>query len=194
MLTNFLVMFVIKMLDDEDKFKIETDLRSSDGGKIRYGNSRFDLWSGYLQPAQLLVRLATGQKKTQAGEIIKANRGRIIEDFGRSKANPIVGLIIDAYTGRTFYGGRFGGPPKGRPGEVMTKYNVPSWLQGVSKEVWNRMVPLVIQDAADALADAGIPMAVTAGMFSFFGGGTQTYPMWSSTQLKIEQNKMAHKY
>jgi hypothetical protein len=105
-----------------------------------------------------------------------------------------VGLVIDAYTGRTFYGGKFGGPPKGRAGEIMTKMEIPSWLQGVSKEVWNRMAPLVIQDTIDALVDDGIPMAVTAGTLSFFGGGAQTYPMWASTQLKFEQEKQAKKY
>jgi len=193
MTTNFLIMLLLKLFDDKDKIKIETDLQSSDGGKVKIGDTRLDLWSGYLQPAQLLVRLATGKRKTGAGEIIKADRGQLFEDFGRSKLNPLLSLVIDAYTGRTFYGGKFLGPPKGKPGEIMTEMEVPSWVQGVSKEVWNRMVPLVIQDTADALMDAGVPMAVTAGTFSFFGGGAQTYLPYASTKLHIEENKLAQK-
>ena len=174
--TNLAIMFLLKMADDEDEFKMDWDLRASDGGKIRVSDSRFDLWAGYLQPAQLMVRLATGQRKSANGKIYDVEAKRLLFDFGRSKANPIVGFVVDAYTGSTFYGGKFLGPPKGVAGKEMTDMGVPKWVQGVSKEAWNRMVPLVIQDTIDALELEGIPMAVTAGTLAFYGGGIQTYP------------------
>lgn len=174
--TNLAIMFLLKMADDEDEFKMDWDLRASDGGKIRVGDSRFDLWAGYLQPAQLMIRLASGQRKSANGKIYDVEAKRLLYDFGRSKANPIVGFVVDAYTGSTFYGGKFLGPPKGVAGKEMTDMGVPKWVQGVSKEAWNRMVPLVIQDTIDALELEGIPMAVTAGTLAFYGGGIQTYP------------------
>ena len=183
--TNLAIMFLLKLGDDDDELKMDFDLRSTDGGKIRHKNTHIDLWAGYLQPAQMMIQLAAGQRKSQNGTIYDADRTAILERFGRSKANPIMGFMLDAWTGRNFYGEKFGAPPKGATGEEMTAIGIPSWLQGVSKETWNRMTPLVIQDTIDALIEEGIPGAITAGTLSFYGAGTSTYPPY------IKKRKMS---
>jgi len=179
--TNLAIMFLLKLADEDDKIEIDPDLRSANGGKVKIGDTRIDLWSGYLQPAQLFTRLAASlggkdNRKSQNGQYYYMPVPKLLYQFGRSKANPVMGLVIDVASGSTFYGEPVGTPPKGAAGEVMTEMGVPKWVQGVSKETWNRMIPLVIQDTNDAYREEGIPMAVTAAILSFYGAGVQSYP------------------
>lgn len=166
-------------------------MRSSDGGKLKIGNTRIDLWSGYLQVAQLFVRVATGQRKSQSGRLYDIDRTDLVKVFARSKSAPLVNLILDAWNGRTFYGERFGAPPRGKVGDFLTEQNIPEWAQGVGKETWNRLMLLVVQDATDALIEEGYPMGVAAGTLAFYGTGVQTYEVSPSAKLQSARDDVA---
>ena len=176
--TNLAIMAAIAMVaGDDEKVKMEPDLRSSDGGKIRFGNTRIDLWAGMLQPAQLMVRLATGQKKDASGHVYAVDRKKLLGDFLQTKESPLASLMMAVATGKRFYG-----EPIKMPKDL-------------PKETYERLMPLAIQDFGDALMDANVPkvMAVAAGLLSATGVGVQTYPMAPSTQSRITKNEIAQK-
>lgn len=190
--SNIAIMLLAKMLWP-DETEIEPDLRSSDGGKIKIGNTRVDLWAGYLQAAQMYMRIITGQRKSQSGRLYDVDRRDLVETFGRSKMAPLLGLALDLYRGRTFFGEKLAAPPRGKAGEILTKGGIPENIQGIGKEIWNRIGPLVGQDFADAAWDAGIDMAMGAATLSFYGFGVQTYQVWPTAKLQMARNEVAQK-
>lgn len=62
--------------DDEEKWTLETDPRSSDFGKLRKGNKTFDLWHGLNGLLVFYSRLFTQEtKSTKSGEIKPLGKG-----------------------------------------------------------------------------------------------------------------------
>ena len=57
-------------LDDEDRPQFEFDPRSTDFGKVRFGDTIIDPLSGFSQTTVLLGRAATLQTKMSTGEIV----------------------------------------------------------------------------------------------------------------------------
>lgn len=136
------------------------DPRSADFGKIKIGNTRFDIWGGFQQYARAIGQLLTGQqisttsnKLMTLGEGYKATtRKDIAQRFGESKLAPVPQFINQMMQGTTAIGGKF------EPG----------------KEVINRFIPLVWQDLSEAVQEHGAAGVLT-GIPSTFGVGTQTY-------------------
>ncbi len=141
--------------------KVVTDPRNSDWGKIRIGNTRFDIWGGFQQYARLAAQV-------QQGEIVSSTTGKklrltgghnlsrldIIIRFGLGKFAPTPSMIVDAFKGTDFAGKPF------------------SW----KKAVYSRMYPLLIQDAIDTAHQQGAPWAgVAAFGVGAFGVGVQSY-------------------
>src|SRR3990167_6531226 len=86
--------------------EIETDPRSSDFLKIRFGKIRIDPLSGLAQIGTMLGRLGTGETKTPAkGKVVpirgeKAGYGgstgaSVIGTFLRSKLHPSTGTALN---------------------------------------------------------------------------------------------------
>ncbi len=139
---------------------VEDDPRSADFGKIKVGNTRFDMWAGMSQVAVLLSRLATGETKSisgqtrQLGEGYKATtRGDILLRFGRSKLSPSAGVATDFLVGKDFNGN-----------EVTVK-----------DEVMKSILPLWASDIRKIYDEAGAGQAAAGGVASFFGVGVQNY-------------------
>jgi hypothetical protein len=189
--TNLAVLGLIgAVAGGDDDWDIEIDPRSADFGKIRYQNFRIDLWAGYVQPARFLYRFATGQKKTQAGEVREVDRWDMFREFVSTKQSPLASLLHDWWTGETMGGRPFGTPEKGG---LLEKAPFPEKLSGALQETWNRLVPLVIQDAVDALVLQGIPEAVTGGLLAFGGAGVQTYEPSGFAEAKNKMNEIAQR-
>jgi len=139
--------------------EVGDDPRSADFGKIKIGNTRYDIWGGFQQYARLLGQLATGEKvstitgkETQLGQGFGSpTRESIAIDFFKSKLAPIPSFLARAGRGEE-YGEPF------RPGA----------------EILNRMSPLVIQDAYDLIKERGLTGALMETP-ALFGVGTQTY-------------------
>jgi len=152
-----------------DKVSVETDPRSSDFGKIRIGDTRFDIWGGFQQWARVFAQVIMGERKnTATGEIISLNkdeypfttRYETILRFSEGKFAPIPQLARELMTGaKTF------------SGEDMTIENIAE----------QKLVPMYIQDITDAYRDGGLGKAVGAGIPAFFGVGVQT---WKSRKKK----------
>jgi hypothetical protein len=75
--------------------KIETDMRSSDFMKVVIGDTRIDVWGGYVQWMRYLAQMMTHQKKTESGRI---------EQLSPIHRTPTTPTITD--TTRVFFAGK----------------------------------------------------------------------------------------
>jgi hypothetical protein len=141
---------------------IETDPRSSDFGKIRFGNTRIDPLMGLSQITVLLSRIASGETMTTKGEIHPI-RGKVpyggtttagvIGRFVRTKLVPWLGTSIDVATGQNVVG------------EPVT----------LGSATLNTMVPLSFKDVYDVMLDNGVAAGTAITLLSIFGMGVQNY-------------------
>lgn len=148
--------------DDKDKATVELDPRSSDFGKIKIGNTRWNMWGGFQTLVRYATQLITGQaKSTKDGKIIELNgkgpfgktRYDVAGAFIRSKFAPIPSVIADVASGRD------------ASGEKTT----------LSGELENHLSPLFFQDLGQAVEDNGLKSMFSVGIPAVFGVGVQTY-------------------
>jgi hypothetical protein len=158
--------------------EVEEDPRSADFGKIKIGDTRYDIWGGYSQIARYTAQFLTGQRKsTTSGDIVdldgsfKAygqNRMSVLGNFARSKASPAIGTSINLLTGENMVGeeARF----------LPWKDEAGKWHGG---EAVGNISPLYIQDMTEIINDksegGGVIGAAEAAIPSFFGVGVQRY-------------------
>lgn len=143
--------------------EFETDPRSSDFGKIKFGNTRIDVFSGLSQVTTLLARIATGETKRASGKIVpirgenvpygSGNTADVIARFLRTKLAPVPGTALDIVTGKDVVG------------QKVTAESVPEKL----------VVPLAFADIYSAMKENGVPGGTALGILSIFGFGLQVY-------------------
>jgi hypothetical protein len=133
------------------------DPRSSDYGKIKIGNTRMDIWSGYLQYIRFLSQLTTGQRKDAYGNLVEINRKEVVDRFAQSKASPAFGFLIDLLKGETYMGEEMSLDTK----DVLEQFK-------------NRLVPLFVQDMFDAVSQEGFTGGLIA-LPGILGVGVTTY-------------------
>ena len=146
-----------------DDISVEKDPRSSDFGKIRVDNTRWDIWAGFQQWARVFTQVITGERKnTATGEIVSltkdeypfTTRKETLLKFIEGKLAPVPALVNELVSGgKTF------------TGEDIT-------LASVLKE---KFIPMYIQDITEAYQEGGLGRAVGAGLPAFFGVGVQTW-------------------
>ena len=149
---------------------IELDPRSADFGKIKVDETRLDIWSGYTQYIRFLAQLSAATRKTSGGRMQTLNRGEVISRFARSKLSPATGLIADLLQGETYLG------------EVLP----PKSSKGVWGQIYQRMMPLAIQDMIDAIQQDGITGGIVSSA-GLLGVGVVTY----TDEIKRARNKEA---
>lgn len=151
-------------------WNVELDPRSTDFGKGKMGNTRFDFWAGEQQIARYAAQLVgdptrgvdslkTGQRKTSTGQIVDANRLDTIGRWLQTKKSPAVGLATDLLQGKDFVG---------QPLDLKTK-------EGIGNQAWQRLAPLFLQDMADAAKLSGNQWRALSAGPSAIGAGVQTY-------------------
>mgnify|MGYP006921330279 CR=1 FL=1 len=142
--------------------EVENDPRSSDFGKIKSGNTRWDIWGGFQPYARVLSQILAGQtKSTNTGKIydldgktlFSKDRTDPLTSFARGKLAPIPSAAWDLIKGKDIVGNDV----------------------SVSSELVNHLLPLIGQDVYSAMQDRGISALFTAGIPSVFGVGVQTY-------------------
>lgn len=94
---------VLKIADTINPGSVEWDPRSSDFGKIKVGDTRFDITGGTASIVTLAARLITqSAKSSTTGKITKLDSGKygaptslsVIGDFAINKAAPIIGTVV----------------------------------------------------------------------------------------------------
>lgn len=161
--------------DDDEGVSVEVDPRSTDFGKIKNGDTRYDIWGGFQQYARLIGQLLSGESKSvSSGKIQKVDgtgrfgtdRGDILGRFFRGKFAPIPATITDLVTGRTIMGEKilyqFTGETKKK--EIT-----------LTDEFQKILTPLVAADTYKAIESEGIKSLGSVWLPSVFGIGVQTY-------------------
>lgn len=140
---------------------VGTDPRSADFGKVRYGNTRFDIWGGFQQPARLIARigLAATDRAGFTGRELKAQEKQsdpwdLVSQFAEYKLSPSIGIVRESLTGKTAVG---------------EKTDIPQTLL-------RSVLPLVVDDIKDAYKEAGFGRAIGVGGLVMTGVGVSTYP------------------
>ena len=140
---------------------VESDPRSSDFGKIKAGNTRWDIWGGFQQWVRVFSQISTGKKKTLRGDIVDLSpdefpfdtRLDVATRFGRGKLAPIPGLALEIVDGQKLFGGDI----------------------EVKGEIAEKIIPLYLQDLKEAIDEEGAEALFNVGIPAFFGVGVQTY-------------------
>jgi len=171
--TGTTALFLLNQIEGID---VEIDPRSSDFGKVKIGNTRFDFWAGYSQIARLIAQTASGQAKTKRGKLYNINRAETIERYLRTKLSPPAGWGWDVLEGQEFLG------------EEM-RYDPVS----IGKSALKRTVSMVVQDIHDAIRfqglDGVLPITSTT---AFFGMGVGTWEPSKWELLSREQDYLAN--
>lgn len=162
--SKFLIgMGVIYGLSQMAGAEVEWDPRSSDFGKLRFGDTRVDLMAGLQQQTVLLSRLGTGETKRLSGKVVPI-RGKdvpfgaptsanVAGRFLRTKLAPIPGSALDVTTGSDVVG------------QPVT----------LSSELMEMSVPLTYKDIYKVMIDQGVPAGTALALLAVFGAGVQTY-------------------
>lgn len=157
---------------------VEKDPRSSDFGKIRFGKSRIDFWTGYTQIARYLAQFLSGQTKSaETKRLFKTKRGEVIWRFIQSKLSPPAGLSVDLIRGETFLGKQL------KPEKEV-----------IAREVFERFVPLFIQDVVDAARYEGLTSMSIITPLALHGIGAMTYPATSGSETARLKETLSKQY
>jgi hypothetical protein len=161
--------------------EVGVDPRSADFGKIKIGNSRFDILGGFQQYIVLGSRLSLAAAKAvgayKGAEMVSSTTGKeftlgegykpttawdIAMRFLESKEAPVTSLVVGMMKGKTAIGEDF----------------------DTDTEVAKRFIPMVFQDAYTLYKEYG-PEGLGLAIPGLFGAGSQTYsdpiPMESKT-------------
>ena len=140
--------------------EIGKDPRSADFGKIKVGNTRYDILGGFQQYLRLSGQIISGERiSTTTGRTITLGEGYgvptrldILQSFFETKTSPLASLVLGLIKG-----------------ETVTGENV-----DLPTEVVNRFIPMVIQDLYDLSIERGAE-GFMMGLPAVFGVGVQTY-------------------
>lgn len=159
--TNVQILRLAKMGEQQFGWEVEDDPTSTEWGKIKVGNIRYDIWGPSAPLMRLVARIETGTSKSAVSkEIRDISRKEVLMRFTRSKASPLLGMTVDLIKGETFIG---------------SEVDLTS-AAGLGEIVYERNVPLVVQDLIDAFrfGDTGF-LAKSMVSSAFFGEGVVSY-------------------
>lgn len=154
---------ILAIADQVSPGSVEWNPQSSDFGKIKVKDTRFDVTAGMGSLAVLAARMVTGAKKNASnGKIVKLDgsvmgqsRWDAFINFFENKLSPAASLVKDLMKGRTFDGEK------------------PS----LTNEADNMATPLPIATTRDNVAHYGADelLVYMAAALDFVGIGAQTF-------------------
>lgn len=140
----------------------ELDPRSADFGKIRVGDTRFDISGGMLSLATLAARLVTlSSKSSTTGKVSPLNSGKfgsqtafdVVSNFATNKASPLGSVLLDYLRGQDH------------------NNNKPT----LGNEAQNLLVPLPVTNVQELMSNPKAANPLIAEMFDAIGIVTNTY-------------------
>jgi len=150
---------LLALINESGVGKVETDPRSSDFAKIKIGETRFDIWTGYAQYARFIAQMLTGEQKQAFGNMTKKERLDTVARFLQSKSSPALGLMLDLLKGEDYVGAP-----------------IAQDTEGLRQTLIKKMAPLTLQDLLEAAEQDGMnPMAIGTGIAGGLGIGVLTY-------------------
>ena len=158
---------------------VEWDPRSADFGKIRIGDTRFDVSGGMASVVVLAARLLSrSTKSTATGKVAsltqpgygKQNGLDVLEQFFENKASPIGQLALNAVKGET---------REGTPLYPIAEHKLDWLLQGT-----DLFTPMPAKNAAEVLQNPNAAPVLAAVLADGLGVGTNTYSAKSKKQKR----------
>ena len=155
------ILGLIVAFQDPDDPIVELDPRSSDFGKIKVGNTRFDISGGVLPIYVLAARLVSKQTKSSTTGIIKEiggefgqqSFGDVMANFVEGKLAPFATTLLNLYRGYDFSGKK----------------------TSVSKLVSDLIVPIPVQNAFENLDKEQFSIYLAGIISDALGIGSTTY-------------------
>jgi len=162
-LTGFLGIggLILSLASLSPDIDVNLDPNNADFGKIKVGNTRYDIWGGFQQYVVLMSRMASGKTTSSTtGREFTLNEGGykpttrvdIALRSLRFKESPVASFFHGLVTGKTAIGKDF----------------------NTSPEIVDRMIPMITQDFYDLMVEDGI-IGATKAVPSVFGTGVQNY-------------------
>lgn len=169
---------------------VETDPRSSDFGKVKIGDTRLDIWGGFVQWVRLFGQLATGERKsTSTSKITELGndygsdtRFDLLVSFFKNKLAPTPALAVRMAESHL----------EKKDGE---EKRVSAYGEDINytDEAIGQALPLYLQDFKD-LAKEHDPTTLTGLMLaSFFGFGVQQYKPKKDTSKNDGEKHVVNK-
>jgi hypothetical protein len=147
-------------LADLAGLQVGVDPRASDFGKIRFGDTRVDIWAGVQQPVRLLARIMLGLTdrtgltgKDLADQEKQVDPINLVSRFAAFKLSPMVTLPLELYRGQTAVG------------DPVTP----------TQTAARALLPLVYEGVYDTYKLAGVGPAAAVGAMQFLGLNADTY-------------------
>lgn len=139
---------------------VESDPRSSDFGKIRTGDTRYDILGGFGQYITLGARLVSNETKNAKGQVKQLGKGYgddtrldVAGKFLTNKESPIASFVTDYLRGSNAIGEPF----------------------ETRKAIAERFVPMFAKDAAEMMQKYGAGEGAAKVAPSMIGIGVQDY-------------------
>lgn len=142
--------------------EVQDDPRSTDFGKIKVGNTRYDVLGGFGQYVTLAARIMTDSKLTNAGEEVELSsnkgykadsRADVLSRFGRNKLAPIPAYVVNYLDGENVIGEEF----------------------EADKDAAKLAVPLMWQQMYETMQEEGYTKGAAMSIPGVFGVGVSTY-------------------
>lgn len=141
--------------------KVGVNPISTDFGKVRVGNTTWDIWGGFQQWVRVFSQFVSGYRITQKGDLKKldkntfpfAGRFDVVGQFVIGKIAPGPSLIKELIDGQDLFG------------QKLT----------LSNEIAENTTPLYFQDLMEAIHEFGPSGIFSVGLPAFFGVGVQSF-------------------
>ncbi len=150
----------------KDKVFVESDMRSSDFGKVIVGDTHLDVTGGNAQLIYLIARVITNTRVSGGGVEYETTGLEEAMRYLRYKSAPVMGFVYDILTRKSVSGKKFGSRDY--------------W----SEKVPGSTVPMGLQDAIDAFFSYGMGGALMTLPLVVYGIGASTYESVATTQEK----------
>lgn len=158
--------------------EVSDDPKSSDFGKIKVGDTRYDIFGGFQQYVVAGARLitgqttasTTGQTRTLGDGYNSTTRLDILARLGRGKANPLTAYIINMLDGENLIGEEF----------------------KMGEDTVMLFTPLIIENLIEIAKED--PELLPSSIFSIFGVGMQSYTSDSGYTSRSESKQKESGY